>query len=485
MQPNFNNQGTDNENYKIPETNESTSEKINFLQQEIKHCLSVSKRYSNDAAMVDYLNIKIVNLQKELNLLNVNSDSNSNPVNKANIQEGNEKTQWVRPEGYESVEMYEMSKFISEPNFLKVYNSFPIRKRYDIKSEHYNRHDPGHSYYDDFQREELVPAYFSDKLIFVDKMNKTRREVYIMYSFNKDNGELEPYIAYKSLSDGFWRVSVPNEVYLEQGMAFSKGEHYTRSGRMLTDLFQAEERDTDKASIEYDISELYKFQTRMNEDIQKTHLRKYGEQVEEKLHIPDFNTDNYDVAINGSFNQKDLKYLSIEDVEHFKLGSSLMPDFEKVDHPQSYITHPLIGVASLFYVDSDEFSYQIAVPKDGSLPWVSDVFDKYNLAYGIDFNDLTSYFTSKKIYDFGLLDLKPVEYADNVPDKLRPLCVFLDNTYLDIRPVLCHTEFMKKFIKRLSEINFDPDMYRYSNGLIGTTPFKLRAEQIKNSTEKK
>lgn len=289
--------------------------------------------------------------------------------------------------------------------------------------------------------------------------------LYTMYYSQISDNQYIPVPLYKSMSGGEWKIFVPSEKYIDSGF-YSKGKHYTKSNKPLEEIssfMNGLESDSNMNNILEmsnlhiigvlnEICKIYRSISNKTNDINYM----YGDRmVESKYNLmskfisdghfsTDMITDNYDNPLNFSAPELNVDFF-------IRMGNNsaidFIPDFTKGTTRNYETMHPVLGEAKVYVFtkrlqNGEEMEIHFANPVSGGLPYIYNTYIKDN---EILFNAV-----NKKVFDFGILDLKPLEYNKGdhkqIPKFLMESGLIKEvHQYGDLRPFLNQLDILKGF----------------------------------------
>ncbi len=317
--------------------------------------------------------------------------------------------------------------------------------------------------------EEFKPKHkleIEDKTFLLSDCFKDVRDV--VYGYVKDSEDTESgfqlRVYYRSLSDGGWRLNAPI------GQALSKGlnnRHYTRETKLHPELevvlnnvsyLDLENSRRNHLDIEQDT-------IRKNHKTKSGYKYKYYEETGQKQEA-----EKYD-AISGLYaddmvyggivhRNKNNENISVDYVKGITYPDGFIPDFDKGPKRVYKTSHTIysekdeygnlkndvtIEVFSswLDRGDGEQISidWYIASTEQGKV-WVDRIIPKDAC--------VNSFGTYDQVNDFGLLDLKPIDYIQQVsgiPDEYKNEVYEYENIYSDITDFLAELEPVRKYKK--------------------------------------
>lgn len=278
------------------------------------------------------------------------------------------------------------------------------------------------------------------------------------------HGELMPRLVYKSQSSGTWRMDMKGNTG-----HYEKGDHYTESSKLAPEIVACLDNQVSIRNIsDQEVQELNFMD---NIDISGPEeswdipiINRIGSlispvtvTIQNKRPIQKINQNHLEKGVfaNGFFDfshhKKGVEYDDYINIIG-SLDSKFVPDFIK-PYVNSYsYTHTLIGPVDVFTyineIDGQKFEYEIAKPKDGSLPFINSI-NKMN-------SPIMSVGVLKDVCEFGSLQMKPIEYKDQLPTSFRYNQEFKSpigkdghpkNNYIDIRPFLVKSPVLQAYLK--------------------------------------
>jgi hypothetical protein len=289
-----------------------------------------------------------------------------------------------------------------------------------------------------------------------------RHSIAVLWTDRK--GELMPRLAYKSNSDGTWRMDMKGDV------KFNKGLHYTASSKLCHELVETldykckqqnltkeeyneinpkhrnyDQKDIEDENLQALIGNLISHKTMLEQNMRSI-LQPNPDEVRDKI-----------VKL-GSFQhgQKSYDY-SVYEKLIATIDHKLVPDFSNPAVDNYQFNHSIIGECTvskyIHEIDGVKYEYDIANPKDGSLPFVHSITEMNSPIMSVGIYE--------KLAEFGFLQLKPIEYDSQIPNTFgdkngitAPISGNAKNCshYRDIRPFLAKNPIIANYICKDSPV---------------------------------
>ncbi len=291
------------------------------------------------------------------------------------------------------------------------------------------------------------------------------RDTVIGYVFNNE-GVAQLRLYYQSRSDGGWRLNAPdNHQSLSKGIVHQQYgyRHYSRECKPHEDLVgKLEQLAIHRSPYGYDKQQVcrgqYKNQHNLQQYMQETTEPYYSDGPRLPVDFParygTLNAGEKTVFLGNKVMRGQIyageKYtFPIEDIHSIEYPSDFIPDFSRDPIRTYYQSHTIFSsedtegrlsrdvrievYESTIVVqeeEKDKLYWHMATSPQGKV-WVEKIVPESS--------KVNSYGTYNRVIDFGILDLKPVDYWDqvpSVPDRYKTNLKGWDGDYTDITPFL-------------------------------------------------
>ena len=297
------------------------------------------------------------------------------------------------------------------------------------------------------------------KFYLSQRMGGGPREVVVAYT--EVDGVLKTRFFYKSHSDGGWRLNSPSSHQI-----FSKGRltqkadgqynyrHYTRETKPHEALSNA----FDELPLSNDRS-LYSTQETVLQEYYKgrTNVPDYKDETQDGLIFKPF----VDIGRNGERVDGGAVYgnITIDAINRLRYPEGFIPDFSRLPIRSYNMTHTLLSQRNAkgkVIPDIKVEVFESRLPSGERLEWhfASDPqgrvwIEKINTP---DTSKMNSFGIQSKVNDFGILDLKPLDYThqvEGIPDSHKRE-VKDSNDYRDITPFIAELGPVKMYREYLN-----------------------------------